>query len=107
MKLIYTLPVLIIFLTSLTGCYTIPQHYAEDEEEYYDVYYIPIPNDPCPLLEPNPDPQPIIITPAPTIDRKGFEEQTRDPLRGNNDRGNDERKPEPISNPVKKDRGRS
>ena len=105
MKGIIFLSMFAIFLLGLSGCYTIPRHFADDEyEEVIIRYPVPIlPYDPCPEPPfiggphplPNPpvqNPQPIIRQPEPPRNDQGYRNQVRDPIRRDGNRGDNERK---------------
>lgn len=99
MKGIFSLTVFVTYIISLTGCYTIPQHFTDDEFQEIIIYYpepIPLPEpccvDPIPPDPPNNNPKPIIRQPETPRNDQGYRDQVRDPLRGNGNRGDNERK---------------
>jgi hypothetical protein len=101
MKGIITISMFAILFLGLTGCYTIPRHFAEDEEYQEVIIYYPVPiepYDPCPVPDPptyNPpvhNPQPIIRQPEPPRNDQGYRDQVRDPIRRDGNRGDIESK---------------
>ena len=104
MKGIFSLAVFVTLVICLTGCYTIPHHFADDDEYQEIIIYYPVPiepYDPCPEPYPpdpptiNPpvhNPQPIVRQPEPPRNDQGYKDQIRDPLRGQGNRGDNERK---------------
>ena len=95
MKWLLTSLVFLIMLIGLSGCYTIPQHFA-DENDYQEViiyYEVPLPPPPPIYYPPVPDPTPLPILrqPAEEKNRNNSGNQVRDPLRGHGNRGNEER----------------
>lgn len=108
MKGLITSLVFLFLLIGLSGCYTIPQHFADDNECEEVVVYYPEPVPPPPPIAPPispiirppyvprppvmvPDPKPIIRQPEVPQETKGYKDQVRDPLRGHGERGNEER----------------
>lgn len=104
MKGIFSIVVFVVFVISLTGCYTIPRHFADDDEYQEIIIYYPVPvqpYDPCPdppyISGPHPLPNPpvhnpIVRQPEPPRNDNGYKDQIRDPLRGQGNRGDIERK---------------
>jgi hypothetical protein len=97
MKTVITSLIFLFVLIGLSGCYTVPQHFA-DNNEYTEVniyYEVPLPSPPpveyFPPV-PNPAPVPIVRQPAEEKNRNGSGNQVRDPLRNNGRRGTEERK---------------
>jgi hypothetical protein len=101
MKGVFFLVVFGLSLVLLTGCYTIPQHFAGDEEtvyyppqDYPPVYYPPEPYPPAPPPTYYPPPPPPEQTKVrkPDDGRNGESpgQKVRDPIRNHGGRGNDE-----------------
>ena len=124
MKGVLALMVYLFVLLGLNGCYTIlPTSEVSNEVTEVVVYYpvpVPIPP-PDPGPWPHPDPpyppsprppapypelQPKLRQPEVPTDRKGFEDQVRDPLRGHAERRNGEGIPDPVNKPNRNDGGR-
>jgi len=116
MKGVITIFAFVFVLMGLNGCYTIPHHFADDEEV---VYYPPIePYIPDPIIividYPPPLPSPPINLPAPERnlpkDRQPEKPKdsydSRDPLQGGSGRGSGEINiVPPVRTPERKDRG--
>lgn len=111
MKGILIILVLSLGLMGLIGCATVPRHYTYVEEV---IYYPPPPPPPPEYYYPPVPPTPPVVTPpAPEMrpprdrqpekprERKGYEDQVRDPLRGHG-----ERNPEQDRKPERNDGGR-
>jgi hypothetical protein len=113
MKGIFFLIVFGLGLIGLGGCYTIPRHFADEEEIDY---YTPIeqPYLPEPIID-YPPPPPVYYPPAPEPPNRPKDRQPekprdsydqRGPLQGGSerDRGGINTNP-PVRNPEQKDRG--
>ena len=111
MKGVLIILVLSLGLMGLIGCATVPRHYTYVEEV---IYYPPPPPPPPEYYYPPVPPTPPVVTPpAPEMrpprdrqpekpkERKGYEDQVRDPLRGHG-----ERNPEQDRKPERNDGGR-
>jgi hypothetical protein len=100
MKVVITLLALVIIMVGFNGCYTIPHHFADNEEIVYyppppspppDYFPSPLPLPPPTYYPPAPEPeQPKIRQPENPRDDRGSSYGDRDPLRGNGGRGNGE-----------------
>lgn len=120
MKVVLTSIVSLFVLLGLNGCYTIlPTSEGCNEVTEVIVYYpvsVPVPPPdprpwpdppyPPPPQPPAPDPQPKLRQPEVPKERIGYEEQVRDPLRRQGERGNSERIPDPVNKPNRNDGGR-
>jgi hypothetical protein len=111
MKWIFFLIVFGLGLIGLSGCYTIPRHYATQEI----IIYYPVPVEPEPTYGgPHPLPVPVPKPPSTNVIRPdrnpitpnddGNSYHQRDPLQGGNNRGSGEIKTDPpVRTPVQKD----
>ena len=107
-RLIASLTFLFLMI-AVSGCYTIPQNFADDNECEQIVIYEPICVLPAPPVAPPPPispiirppivrppvivphPKPIINQPNPPKNSGNSGNQVRDPLRSHGERGNTER----------------
>ena len=111
MKGILIILVLSLGLMGLIGCATVPRHYTYVEEVIYyppppppppEYYYPPVPPTPPVVAPPAPETRPPRDRqPEKPKERKGYEDQVRDPLRGHG-----ERNPEQDRKPERNDGGR-
>jgi hypothetical protein len=114
MKKILFLSIIVLGIVGLTGCYTVPRHYAPQVEV---IYYVPVepPYPPEPIIDyPPPPPSPPVYYPPstdPNPQRDRIPEKPkdsygkRDPLQGGEHRGGGNTKTlPPVRTPAQKDR---
>jgi len=125
MKVVLTSIVNLFVLLGLNSCYTILPISEECNKVTEVMVYnpVPVPTPPprpvyppvSPIIHPpyvpsppinDPEPKPIIRLPEVSKDRRGYEEQVRDPLRRQGERGNSERIPDPVNKANRNDGGR-
>jgi hypothetical protein len=96
MKGVLIILVLGLGLVGLIGCATVPRNYTYVEEVIYyppppppppEYYYPPVPPTPPVVTPPAPETRPRRDRlPEKPKERKGYEDQVRDPLRGHGER---------------------
>jgi hypothetical protein len=95
MKVLITSLVFLFLLIAFSGCYTVPQYFAENNECEEVIVYTEVVLPPPPIIYyppvPDPNPRPIIRQPEIPLETKGYKDQVRDPLRGHGERGNEKR----------------